>query len=269
MPMLLPLAFVHVWMCCIAETVYADMLEGLPEDLSKEFPDVADETIGQALLNAVFVAAANENVPMHDISCIRDYSVACPQGWMDVGDGVTCWAPSDYKGACASSLGFGAMSPLEKSLSADTCGTKFPCVGSLPLDLSQNCPESWVEDVDHTCIAPVSYSGPCVGRKSFVDFTAKEKAVWGEQCGVVWPTHQEFRRTREDSLIASENCDIQYNAPCPDQWALVGGLCTAPHDYLGSCALTMASAGYSESQKRALADVCMVSWPCGPKASHG
>ena len=66
-------------------------------------------TIEEALKDALASAAATEDMIADDLSCVRDYSVACPSGtqfqrttfteaalelhdagWVDVGDGLTC-----------------------------------------------------------------------------------------------------------------------------------------------------------------------------------
>ena len=47
-------------------------------------------------------------------------------------------------------------------------------------DYSKACPASWVKDLDSVCVAPETYSGTCVGRKSFVGFAASEKKAWGQ-----------------------------------------------------------------------------------------
>ena len=77
---------------------------------TKDFPAEPRAAVEQALENALASIAAAEEVLLDDLSCVRDYSVACPSGaidnkfihrrnwgeiglpagWVDVGDGLTC-----------------------------------------------------------------------------------------------------------------------------------------------------------------------------------
>jgi CPW-WPC domain-containing protein len=58
--------------------------------------------------------------------------------------------------------------------------------GACSPDLSKNCPLGWHEDVNHDCLAPVAYSGQCVGRKNFRDMAKSEKQLWTNKCDVAW-----------------------------------------------------------------------------------
>ena len=58
--------------------------------------------------------------------------------------------------------------------------------GSCMPDFSKPCPLGWREDVNHDCLAPVGYSGQCVGRKSFQSLRQSEKELWAKSCDVTW-----------------------------------------------------------------------------------
>merc|ERR1712061_950403 len=136
---------------------------------------------------ALQTSAAREGIVAEDLMCTRDYSVACPLGWSDLGDGSQCLAPANYAGACSKTTSFGKM-PSEKSGKAAECATLFPCLG-LPQDYTKACPATWTQDF-HGCVAPADYEGPCLRRKSFAGYSVIEKMNWGQRCGVFWPNRQ-------------------------------------------------------------------------------
>ena len=68
--------------------------------VAEQFPEASNVIIGDAL-RAALVA---EGVPLSDALCVRDYSVPCPMGWVDAGDGGTCLAPDAYAGPCSESV---------------------------------------------------------------------------------------------------------------------------------------------------------------------
>jgi len=164
------------------------VLSGLSEELAQAFPNEAPETLQDALVQALRSAANQEGLPGADLVCNRDYSVPCPAGWADVGDGENCLAPNGYEGSCAeSTISFGTT-PAEKSAKASECDAAFPCAGGAPEDFAAACPASWTQDADGACTAPASYDGPCVQHKSFVGLARLQKAAWGNSCGVSWPS---------------------------------------------------------------------------------
>merc|ERR1712012_667416 len=158
------------------------------------------------------------------------------------------------------------LSPKEKSAQALRCGAKFPCSGSYVQDFRILCPEEWSEDLDHACVAPGSYRGPCVGRKSFVEFASKEKVSWGEQCGVKWP----LRLPGKDTSLEAEKrsvvqggspCLVDFSSPCPDYWATNLNVCIAPPNYQGPCSLRVDSSKWSFDEKMAFSGRCLAPWP--------
>merc|ERR1712183_261928 len=113
-------------------------------------------------------------------------------------------------------MGYGKMTPAGKSQRALECGTEFPCDGGLPQEYAKACPSLWREDLDHSCVAPGEYTGPCVGRKSFVGFTTREKKEWGRICGVAWPDRKPLQNDREVQRVVDwQSCPVDYSAPCP------------------------------------------------------
>lgn len=63
-------------------------------------------------------------------------------------------------------------------------------VGACTSDLSKPCPLGWRSDVNHDCLAPVGYSGPCVGRKNFHGMKHSERELWARTCDVKWSCAQ-------------------------------------------------------------------------------
>ena len=53
---------------------------GTPFLRPQDFPDAPGLAIEGALTNALAAAAAAEDIPLDDLSCVRDYSAACPVG---------------------------------------------------------------------------------------------------------------------------------------------------------------------------------------------
>lgn len=255
---------VVLWMCGHAELLTSmerfPLLHGLSQDLTQEFPEEAIDTIDQALTQALQSAAAQESVSMQDMVCIRDYSTACPQEWSDFGDGETCLAPANYQGPCPATHTFG-KAPAEKGQRALACESEFPCVGGSPQDYSMPCPSSWIEDLDHSCVAPGDYAGHCSGHKSFIGYTSSEKKEWGRRCGVTWPSRATFEESRKAARKSDEtSCRIDYSFPCPRGWQLHGPSCTAS-SHEGRCGFEV-RATLSTPQKMAFADACAVAWPC-------
>ena len=86
--------------------------------IAEQFPEASGVIVGDAL-RAALVA---EGVPLSEALCVRDYSVPCPVGWVDAGDGGTCLAPDSYVGPCSESINFRGLPAYEKMLAASRCG---------------------------------------------------------------------------------------------------------------------------------------------------
>ena len=59
----------------------------------------------------------------------------------------------------------------------DCLKTQIP--GGYAPDYSQPCPVGWTAGVATDCIAPASYTGPCVLKKSFLSYGESDKASRG------------------------------------------------------------------------------------------
>jgi len=244
------------------------LLQGLLEELAKEFPDEAPETLEKVLEQALDAAASQELVPKQELTCERNYGILCPQGWTDVGNGETCLAPIEYAGPCSKSIQYGKMIPAEKSQRALECGAEFPCIGEAPQDYAKTCPMLWSEDLDHSCVAPTNYMGPCVGRKSFAGFSAEEKKSWGWSCGVSWPAREPLEDVAEMHSERAEarnsSCLGDYSSPCPQGWTSDRHYCSSPLTYEGRCGKTVRTT-LSLAEKQAFEKVCTAPWPCQQK----
>lgn len=240
---------------------------GLLPSLKKIYLEQPDARIEQAIADGLFRAAVDENIDAEEIVCLRDYSILCPEGWADEGDGNNCAAPFGYTGSCGSSVGFGGLDPKGKRNLATKCATSYPCAGSCARDYSGPCPSEWSMDVNHDCLAPDGYLGPCVGRKSFANLNSLEKELWAKVCDVSWPCRQNQERfvaLRKLSVkgIFNADCIPDYSAKCPDRWLKSGKLCQAPSDYVGICAFFLDTSEYTQEAKDSFAKACMAPWPC-------
>ncbi|CEM03364.1 unnamed protein product [Vitrella brassicaformis CCMP3155] len=60
------------------------------------------------------------------LTCSRDYTSKCPVGWSIGADGISCHAPSSYRGRCARAVSFASVE--EKRAFASKCADVFwPC----------------------------------------------------------------------------------------------------------------------------------------------
>lgn len=131
----------------------------------------------------------------------KDFSVACPIGWLDGGDGSKCTPPFGYQGACSEGVEFGQLDPEGKEARANECGTTFPVLGECVSDFAQACPEGWHTSANGECEAPESYAGPCVRKKDFARISGKGKALFESVCAVRWPCRgSKMLRRAQDSL---------------------------------------------------------------------
>jgi len=256
-------------LCCSCGTGHGlgsqvPLLVGLAQEIMQDFPDAAAETVEQALVQALSSAAAREEVQTSELMCLRDYTNPCPIGWMDRGDGATCSAPPNYQGICSKVMKFGGLTPVAKRRLASECGAEFGCSGQQPQDFATLCPALWKKDVDHSCIAPGDYDGPCIGRKDFVGMTSEEKAAWGRRCGVAWPPRKTIGDLQHESASFRSTlgaCQIDYSGVCPEGWSLDGHKCVAPFSYDGLCGPSMRMS-FTFEQKKAFQSSCDAPWPC-------
>lgn len=245
---------------CFASLAGAAILDGISEDLASQFHDMPTSVVAAAVSDALDKALDTEGVPASDVTCVRDYSAACPEGWADQGDGETCSAPMHYQGQCAKDENFAALAPGEKRAKASACGTQFPCVNACTMDFSIPCPDGWDTDGSNHCVAPPEYAGPCIGRRDFRGASTSAKSHWSSLCNARWPC----RRQRGDVSDGGDGrgCAADYSKTCPAGWTIVGIQCVAPIEYQGPCATMIDLSGLAVAQKDAYAKACESPWPC-------
>ena len=230
--------------------------------LVSRFPNVSTASLRVAFRSAFEGALLAESLPASEALCVRDYNVPCPGGWVDLGDGGSCSAPVSYEGPCGGELSFRGLAAHEKMSLAESCAVAFSCAGACSADYSQACPEGWSVAASGSCIAPAKYAGPCVGRKSFLDFAAGDKAVFENECSVHWPCRRPWLKSQR--LGAEQTCIADHAQACPTGWATAGELCVAPASYAGPCSVIGAFGRYSVEEKRVISKRCGAPWPCAP-----
>jgi len=244
------------------------ILSGLVDEMHTVYADRPRSLIAQQLATSLATVAADEGLPAGDLSCSRDYAQACPEHWIDDGDGH-CSVPPSYSGQCVAGMRFSSMTPIEKGREAESCAAVFPCAGSCYRDMSALCPESWDEDVAQECVAPPSYAGPCVATQRLVALSSSEKVAFAQDCNVQWPCAEHRHRGNRSAIatvVNNDECVTDYSAECPDQWHVdsVGGNCRAPVSYEGVCAYRFNGASMSATEKEAYAKACLTPWLCVP-----
>ena len=242
-------------LCCECASFEASSSAPLAITIAEQFPKASQVIVGDAL-RAALVA---EDIPLAEASCVRDYSVPCPVGWVDVGDGGTCLAPNAYVGPCGDSIDYRGLSVHEKMLTAFRCGAAFPCVDSCTPDYSAVCPVGWSESASG-CDAPADYTGPCVGKTRFAHVNALGKSKFARTCAAQWPCRQP--RARVSTEVGDKECLEDFAPACPAGWSSHGAICIAPHDYRGPCPVAGKFGDYADGEKRAVAEACGLSWPC-------
>ena len=187
-----------------ASVGHAAVLDGLFEDLASQFHDMPSSVVEASITNSLGKSLAFEGLPSSDVTCVRDYSAACPEGWADHGDGETCAAPMYDHGPCPNTLSFGSLTPAEKRAKALACGYEFPCEvavssrkqrvvvsdvgngnGCSP-DLSATCPDEWTI-VGVQCVGPVDYQGPCATMIDLSGLTLAQRDAYAKACATPWP----------------------------------------------------------------------------------
>ena len=170
--------------CCATAAVGVDDLVDL---LAVSFPAVARVNLQSAAAGGLVEALSVEGLPGSEVECARDYSLPCPEDWVDGGDGKTCLTPLGYQGPCSGAIRFEQdATPEAKRREASACHAQFPCKGVCTQDYGAACPSGWLSE-GAECVAPASYTQSCVVRKSFDGFGWQEKRFWADQCGVMWP----------------------------------------------------------------------------------
>ena len=121
-------AFVYSCVAAGASEASRAVADVVATDLAKHFPAEDVEMLSRVAAAAVSRAAGAEGVASEAL--LKDYSVTCPQGWADAGDGSKCLAPFGYEGPCGDSAEFGGLAPHEKEALASECGASFVVANS-------------------------------------------------------------------------------------------------------------------------------------------
>ena len=243
------LGFVH----CSASPLGDRVLAAVSAKVSAAGPGVVDEAVGVALARVLSDEGLHDNEAM----CDRDYSVPCPEGWVDRGDGGSCSPPIGYVGPC-SEVDLRGLPPLDKAKAAASCLAAFPCNGACAPDFGQLCPDGWVSSGSGSCAAPAAYSGPCVAVADFGRVGAAGKAAFSQACGVRWACG----RAPVAPVVPSGGCEMDFAPACPSGWSGNGGVCSAPRGYAGPCSVLWVAGAWSDVEKRVVASRCEVQWPC-------
>lgn len=248
----------------------APIVSGLSQKLSGAFPGEPQLAVERAVADGLERAMADEGLDLQDVTCNRDYSRLCPEGWAEAGDGSSCIAQQDFQGSCPLKLDFGGLTPLGKRQQALRCGAHYPCHGACSADTSKACPLGWTEDVNHDCLAPVGYGGRCVGRKNFKGMKKSQKAFWAHICDVAWPCRKpgsDAATKASESIgvktFTSKDCVPNYSEACPDKFEVKGSRCVAASGFSGMCGFSLSSQ-YNAAEKAAYAAACLTPWPCMP-----
>jgi len=106
------------------------VVNSLAEQLQNVFPDSPKLAIDKAVASGLVRALGDEGLDLQDVTCNRDFSRLCPEGWADAGDGNSCLAPHDYQGPCAPKLEMGGLTGQQKRQQAARCGAIYSCVGA-------------------------------------------------------------------------------------------------------------------------------------------
>ena len=241
-------------------------VDDLVDLLAARFPAVARSSLQHVAAAGWLEALPEEGLSVSEVSCTRDYSLPCPEAWVDGGDGKTCFAPLGYTGPCSEAIHFEeGATPEVKRRQASACGAQFPCQGMCTPDYSAPCPRGWVPE-GVGCAAPAGYTESCVAHKSFGGFSWQEKRLWAEQCHVSWPCRSSqgsFANLGGASSLRSVGaCNSDFAAECPEGWTKLGGTCVSPSAYRGPCSVAVPLGNLTLARKHVYSEVCQSPWPC-------
>jgi CPW-WPC domain-containing protein len=121
---------------CSCVAAGAGATEPVAAELAKRFPAEDVEMLSRVAAAAVARAAGDEGVSIGALT--KDYSVTCPLGWADAGDGSKCLAPFGYQGSCGDSAEFGGLAPHQKEALARDCGAAFAVAGGLAIKRAED-----------------------------------------------------------------------------------------------------------------------------------
>lgn len=186
-----------------------------------------------------------------EAACVSDYSLPCPQGWVDMGNGV-CDAPALYDNHCLKHVRMHSEE-FKRSFAAE-CGVHWPCLNSCSQDFGQPCPEGWGA-FEGVCEAPATYVGPCAPFANLQDLTIQDKAQYAALCQTNFPC-----RTQSQGMPDCEPTDD----PCPKGWEQKGssvGVCVGAQ-YKGPCRPQIDVAAIGLIGKHKFMESCGLQWDC-------
>lgn len=200
-------------------------------------------------------ASLSEKDPL----CNRRWTAKCPDGWIQLGEDQCSAVHGLYGGACKTLQSFGSMSIRERQQWAEECKAPWPCddcPNGSARDYAKPCPEGWSESAGGragTCVAPPDFETKCATSYNFAQLDVVTKSELAETCGFNWK--------------CSAACDQDFDASCPDGWAMTAELCVAPVTYSGPCGFSVNTTSMSNAEKRAFARKCAIMFPCAGTAA--
>ncbi|PFH34550.1 cpw-wpc domain-containing protein [Besnoitia besnoiti] len=237
-----------------------------------------EDTIRRLAWLVLWLAWSSESC-LDIAAAARDYSAACPKGWVPVGDGESCEAPPSYTGPCATFGLFAKQSRMKKK-TEEMCNVSWPDIEECDKDYETRCPQHWVELEDSSCAAPASYTGRCERNYSFTrlnDKYVKEPALpYTGPClpkmgfaGLTRDMKKQLEKQCELSFPCVQRCPTNYRATCPQGWFYLAGprVCVPPDDYSGKCQGRRSVTEMTETDKRRFSVSCEADWPCLPGTS--
>lgn len=145
-----------------------------------------------------------------------------------------------------------AMSTPTKVGSPDRGVTDYTSRACLP-DFTK-CPSGWAQR-GVFCRANDSYSGRCAAEVDMSNMNVEQKLAFANFCEVAFPCQGE--------------CAQDFRHTCPSLWREVSaGICSAPLQYEGNCAMQLNTDGMSEDDKYTWSVRCGARWPCGARKQH-
>ncbi|VWU50210.1 CPW-WPC family protein [Hepatocystis sp. ex Piliocolobus tephrosceles] len=179
-------------------------------------------------------------------ACKRDYSVLCPEGWIEGSKGY-CLATNTYDGICEKRIYLKDSDKTLKQMYEQKCQFNYPCINSCQKKYDDLCPNLWFLINNNECAPSESYTGNCKENYIFKNKTIEEKKMFEEMCDISYPCLQTCKR------------DYSYN--CPIGWKETLSYCLAPVSYKHNCKKIMRT-NMTEKEKLEISTNCHVFWPC-------
>lgn len=180
----------------------------------------------------------------------RDYSDACPEGFIEEEDHNCKVDIRMYSGMCKSEqINFTHMTDEEKEKWSIACDAYWPCLEECPENepLSM-CPKKWILINSFECEPTDKYFGPCKNKKSFKYFTREMKENFEEKC-----------KTR---FSCEHSCEKNYSIACPREWTEEKGVCVAPSSFDLCSRKKLSIENLTKEDKQNFEKECSVQWPC-------